>query len=66
MGLKATARYFGSVRKTPWYDLGYELLHEGNSIPEYLDNYIDYARYSEELSYDGFHECDYGIIEIRR
>lgn len=49
-----------------WYDLGYELLHEGNNIPEYLDNYIDYAKYGEELSYDGFHECDYGIIEIRR
>ena len=53
-------------RNYDWYDLGYELLHEGNNIPEYLDNYIDYAKYGEELSYDGFHECDYGIIEIRR
>ena len=52
-------------RNYDWYDLGYELLHEGNNIPEYLDNYIDYAKYGEELSYDGFHECDYGIIEIR-
>lgn len=48
-----------------WYDLGYELLHECYQIPEYLDDYIDYARYGEELSYDGFYVCSDGIIEIR-
>ena len=48
-----------------WYDLGYELLHECNDIPDYLDNYIDYERYGEELRFDGFHEYSEGIIEIR-
>ena len=48
-----------------WYDLGYELLHECNNIPDYLDNYIDYQRYGEELRFDGFHEYSEGIIEIR-
>lgn len=48
-----------------WYDLGYELLHDGNDIPDYLDNYIDYKRFGEELSYEGFHEYSGGIIEIR-
>ncbi len=49
-----------------WYDLGYELIHECNDkIPDWLDNYIDYKRYGEELSYDGFHEYTNGIIEIR-
>lgn len=51
-----------------WYDLGYYILHEVDclEIPEFLENYIDYKRYGEELSYDGFHEYDGGIVEIRR
>ena len=48
-----------------WYDLGYEFLHDYHNIPDYLDNYIDYKRYGEELSYDGFQEYSEGIIEIR-
>ena len=48
-----------------WYDLGYELLHECYNIPDYLDNYIDYKRFGEELQYDGYHEYSGGIIEIR-
>lgn len=48
-----------------WYDLGYEFLHDCHNIPDYLDNYIDYKRYGEELSYDGFQEYSEGIIEIR-
>ena len=47
-----------------WYDLGYELLHEGNEIPRYLDDYIDYKRYGEELEYEGYHEYSDGIIFI--
>lgn len=51
-----------------WYDLGYYFLHEVDciEIPEFLENYIDYKRYGEEFSYDGFHEYDGGIVEIRR
>ena len=51
-----------------WYDLGYYFLHEVDciEIPERLENYIDYRRYGEEFSYDGFHEYDGGIVEIRR
>jgi hypothetical protein len=48
-----------------WYDLGYDIMHECNDIPDYLDNYIDYERYGEELRFDGFHEYSEGIIEIR-
>lgn len=48
-----------------WYDLGYEFLHDCHNIPDYLDNYIDYKRYGEELSCDGFQEYSNGIIEIR-
>ena len=52
---------------TDWYDLGYQFIHDsfGSKIPDFLDNYIDYERYGEELKYDGFHEYDGGIIEIR-
>ena len=51
-----------------WYDLGYYFLHEVDciEIPERLENFIDYKRYGEEFSYDGFHEYDGGIVEIRR
>ena len=51
-----------------WYDLGYYFLHEVDciQIPDCLDNYIDYKRYGEQFSYDGFHEYDGGIVEIRR
>ncbi len=51
-----------------WYDLGRYFIHEVNCIevPESLENYIDYKRYGEEFSYDGFHEYSNGIVEIRR
>ncbi len=51
-----------------WYDLGYHFIHEVNcmEIPDWLENYIDYKRYGEELEYDGFSEYNNGIIEIRR
>ncbi len=51
-----------------WYDLGYYFLHEVDcvQIPECLENYIDYKSYGEEFSYDGFHEYNNGIVEIRR
>ena len=52
-------------KDTDWYDLGYNLLHDCYTIPDYLDNYIDYERYANELKYDGFEEYSLGIIEIR-
>ena len=48
-----------------WYDLGYNFLHECYQIPDYLDNYIDYEKYGNNLKYDGFNEYSNGIIEIR-
>ena len=49
-----------------WYDLGYQFIHDsyGDKL-DFIDNYIDYERYGEELRFDGFHEYDGGIIEIR-
>lgn len=48
-----------------WYDLGYELLHDCYEIPEYLESYIDYKKFGEELSYDGYAEYSDGIIAVR-
>ena len=48
-----------------WYDLGYNLMHECYQIPDYLDNYIDYKRYGEDLQNYGYEEYSEGIIEIR-
>ena len=48
-----------------WYDLGYDFMHDCYQIPSYLDNYIDYERYANDLKYDGFEEYSEGIIEIR-
>ena len=52
-------------KNTDWYYLGYNLLHDYYEIPDYLDNYIDYKRYGEEMKYDGCEEYSEGIIEIR-
>lgn len=51
-----------------WYNLGRYFLLEVDccQIPDFLENYIDFARYGEEFSYDGFHEYSNGIVEIRR
>ena len=51
-----------------WYDLGYYFLHEVNciNIPDCLEDYINYKSYGYQFSYDGFHEYDGGIVEIRR
>ena len=46
------------------YDLGYELLHECYQIPDYLDSYIDYEKFGEELRFDGYEEYSEGIIAI--
>ena len=40
-------------------------MHECYQISDYLDNYIDYERYANELKYNGFEEYSQGIIEIR-
>lgn len=52
-------------KNTDWYDLGYNFLHECYEIPDYLENYIDYKGYANDLKYDGFEEYSEGIIEIR-
>ena len=52
-------------RNMDWYDIGYEFLHECHQIPDFLDNYIDYEKFGEELKYDGYEEYSNGIIEIR-
>ena len=48
-----------------WYDLGYNFMHDCYQMPEYLDNYIDYEKYANDLKYDGYEEYSEGIIEIR-
>ena len=40
-------------------------MHECYQIPDYLDNYIDYKRYGEDLQNYGYEEYSEGIIEIR-
>ncbi len=52
-------------KNTDWYDLGYNLMHDCYTIPDYLDNYIDYKRYGEDLQNYGYEEYSEGIIEIR-
>ncbi len=52
-------------KDTDWYDLGYNLMHDCYQIPDYLESYIDYKRYGEDLQNSGFEEYSEGIIEIR-
>ncbi|MGN1337355.1 MAG: antirestriction protein ArdA [Candidatus Coprovivens sp.] len=54
-----------------WYDnmdledVAYELMHDCYDIPDYLENYIDYSRFAQDLSLDGFYECSNGVLEVR-
>ena len=48
-----------------WCDLGYDILHECYEIPDYLEGYINYKRYGEDLQNSGYEEYSEGIIEIR-
>ena len=43
-------------------DVAYELMHESYEIPDELENYIDFSRYANELTYSGFHETTKGVI----
>lgn len=52
-------------RNQDWYDLGYNLLHDCYKIPDFIDSYVDYQRFGEELRFDGYQEYSDGIIEIR-
>ena len=46
-------------------DIAYDLMHEYYEIPDCLENYIDYNRFAQDLTYDGFHETSKGVLEIR-
>lgn len=46
-------------------DVAYDLMHEYYEIPDYLENYIDYSRFAQDLTYDGFYETSKGVLEIR-
>ncbi len=52
-------------RNQDWYDLGYNYLHDCYKISDFIDCYVDYQRFGEELRFDGYQEYSEGIIEIR-
>ena len=41
-----------------------ELINECYDVPKGLENYIDYASYARDLSYDNYTETEYGVIYI--
>ena len=48
-------------------DLAYELVQEGcyGEIPDSIVNYIDYEAMGRDLSFDGYYETSYGVLEVR-
>lgn len=48
-------------------DVAYNLVHD--CYPEFfenqLSNYFDYEAYARDLSFDGFNETSYGVLEVR-
>lgn len=50
------------------YDLAYDLVNEFYDLDKMLGSlasYFDYKSYARDLSYDGYTETSYGVIEIR-
>lgn len=47
------------------YDYGYEIAHEFEKIPEWLENYVDYEAIGRDEEYNGsIHLTDYGILQV--
>lgn len=48
-------------------DVAYILVDElyGEMLTSPLSNYFDYRRFADDLTYDGYTETSYGVIEIR-
>ncbi len=46
-------------------DVAYNLVEELYNIEGPLANYFDYEAFASYLSYDGYTETSYGVIEIR-
>ena len=45
-------------------DVAYELMHEIYEIPDCLENYIDYSRFAQDLSFDGYTETSKGVLQV--
>ena len=49
-------------------DVAYEIIDECYDLERMLGNlssYFDYEKFARDLSYDGYHETENGVIEIR-
>lgn len=46
-------------------DVAYSLVEELYNLEGPLANYFDYEAFARDLSYDGYTETSYGVIEIR-
>lgn len=46
-------------------DVAYNLVEELYNIEGPLANYFDYEAFASDLSYVGYTETSYGVIEIR-
>jgi len=47
-------------------DVAYNIVDEyyGDMLESPLSNYFDYQKYADDLTYDGYHETSYGVIQI--
>ena len=52
-------QYVGSFESTE--DFAYDDMHEMHSIPEHLENYIDYKSYWRDLECSGYYSVDVGF-----
>lgn len=45
-------------------DVAYDMLNECYEIPDYLQNYIDYAAFARDISFDGYTETSFGVLYV--
>lgn len=41
-----------------------ELIHNCYDLPEFAERYFDYEAFARDLSYDGYYDTSYGVLEI--
>ena len=46
-------------------DVAYNIVEECYNLEGPLANYFDYEAFTRDLSYDGYTETTYGVLEIR-
>ena len=46
-------------------DVAYDIVHDCYNLPDIAERYFDYEAFARDLSFDGYTETSYGVLEVR-